>query len=83
VVIQLEARLDGETVDRCRVRQKIKLQMSATKFCRGAKKFARHYQRGFTMKFDDFRNRLRVPRAKPFSYNISVLTATLCHDLSD
>ena len=83
VVIQFEARLDRETVDRCGVRQKIELQISATKFCGGAKKFSRHYQRRFTMKFDDFRNRLRVPLAKAFGYNISVLTATLCHDLSD
>src|SRR5260221_2747158 len=57
--------------------------MSSTVFRGGAKQFARHHNRGFAMKFNDFRNAIRLPAAKLFGSNTSVLTATLCHDLSD
>src|SRR6266481_2565136 len=83
MVIQFEARFGGETIHRGRIRKKIKLQCVAAIFGGSAKQFARHHQRCFVMKLDDFRNRLRIPGAKAFGYNISVLTATLCHDLSD
>ena len=83
VVIQFEARLNRKTIHRRRIGKQIKLQRIAAVFGRGQKQFARHYQRRFAMKFDDFRNRVRIPGAKSFGYNISVLTATLCHDLSD
>src|SRR5882757_4936290 len=57
--------------------------MSSTVFRGRAKQFSRNHNRRFAMKFNDFRNAIRVPDAKLFGYNTSVLTATLCHDLSD
>jgi len=81
VVVQFESRLGGKTVHRRGIGKKIELQRVAAVFRGGTEQFARHHQCCFTTKLDDFRNRLRVPSAKPFGYNISVLT--LCHDLSD
>ena len=83
VVIQFEARLNRKTIHGGRIGKQIKLQRIAAVFGGGAEQFARHQQRCFAMKLDDFGNRVWVPGANSFGYNISVLTATLCHDLSD
>jgi len=80
VIIHLKARFGREAIDRRCVGQKIKLQVGATVFRCGTKQLAWHHNRRFAMKFDDFRNRVRVPFAKLLGYKISVLTATFCHD---
>src|SRR5262249_50738206 len=72
-----------EATDGGGVGKKIKLQILATEFRRGAKELTGHNERRFTVKFNDFRDRVRVPSAKLFDYNLSVLPATVCHVMSE
>ena len=77
VVVQLKTRLNWKTIHRSCVGQEIKLKVHATMFGSDTQQFPRHDNRRFSVKLKHFRNRIRIPCAKLFGYNTSVLTAAL------
>jgi hypothetical protein len=78
VVVHFKSGLNGKTIHRSRIGQKVEFQLATTVFRRRPQQFARHHHRRFAMKLNDLRDRFRVPPAQLLDYYTrSVLFAAL------